>query len=65
MSRTDRVMQMWTRDDVSPELACRAGVTAQDAEDVMTLLRLDLELTRAARPSMRAVVDEWLADGPC
>lgn len=62
MSRTDRVLELWIRDDVRPGLACGAGVTSQDLDDVTTLLCLDLELSRS-RPSVREFVDEWLADG--
>lgn len=62
MTRADRVLALFG-EDMTAEQACARGITLQDAEDAVSLLRLDLELTRASRrPSMRAVVAEWLRE---
>lgn len=62
MTRTERVLALLGEDMTAEEARAR-GITLQDADDAVSLLRLDLELTRASRrPSMRAVVAEWLRE---
>lgn len=60
MNRTDRVLALLDGDLTAAEVIA-LGVTIQDADDATALARLDLELTRAGRPTtLRSVVSDFL-----
>lgn len=58
--RADRVLALLSG-DLTLEAAIAQGVTLQDADDALAILRLELEMERdKPRPSYRDLIDEYL-----